>query len=262
MAETVYSKLLQIQSELKAPKSKYNKFGKFNYRSCEDILEAVKPLCKKYGMLLLISEEIISFEGSYDEQIDEIDEETKRTTGKAHISGEGYRYIKATATIINIEDEKSVSSSAAVREAVRKKGMDTAQISGTTSSYAKKRSLSNLFAIDDSDDVDGEEPQDSAGASQRLTTPRKADKQNDTAPAQKNAPRAPQNATDGNTDTEDERIAQIKAKIKAAAARTGKANKEIFALVTAKGYDVHAEKDFKAILKFVDSIQPEGDDPF
>jgi len=233
---TLYEKLSNIQAELKVPKNRTGKGVFYKYRSCEDIQENAKPICKKYKTLLLISEQI-------------------------ELIGDRY-YIKATASLYDLDDPKQyLFVTALVREAESIQGQSIAQLSGTTSSYAKKRCLANLFQIDDSED-DAEEPQDSAGASQRLTTPRKADKQNDTAPTQKNAPRAPQSATDGNTDTEDERIAQIKAKIKAAAMRTGKANKEIFALVTAKGYDVHAEKDFKAILKFVDSIQPEGDDPF
>ena len=233
---TLYEKLSNIQAELKVPKNRTGKGVFYKYRSCEDIQENAKPLCKKYKALLLISEEI-------------------ELIGDRH-------YIKATASLYDLDDPKQyLFVTASVREADTISGQSLAQLSGTTSSYAKKRALCDLFQIDDSED-DGEEPQaqDSAGASQRLTTPRKADKQNDTATPAKIAPRAPQSATDGNTETEDERIAQIKAKIKAAAARTGKANKEIFALVTAQGYDVHAEKDFKAILKFVDSIQPEGDD--
>lgn len=232
---TLYEKLSNIQAELKVPKNRTGKGVFYKYRSCEDIQENAKPICKKYKTLLLISEQI-------------------------ELIGDRY-YIKATASLYDLDDPKQyLFVTALVREAESIQGQSIAQLSGTTSSYAKKRCLANLFQIDDSED-DAEEPQaqDSAGASQRLTTPRKADKQNDTATSAKIAP---QSATDGNTDTENERIAQIKAKIKAAAMRTGKANKEIFALVTAQGYDVHAEKDFKAILKFVDSIQPEGDDPF
>ena len=239
---TIYEKLSNIQAELKVPKNRTGKGVFYKYRSCEDIQENAKPICKKNKALLLISETV-------------------------ELIGERF-YIKATASLYDLDDPKQfVFVTAFVREADTISGQSLAQLSGTTSSYAKKRALCDLFQIDDSED-DGEEPQtngkpqESAGASQRLATPRKADKQNDTTPTQKTASRAPQNATEATEDTEEERVARIKAKIKAAAMRTGKANKEIFALVTGQGYDVHAAKDFKAILKFVDTIQPEGDDPF
>ena len=239
---TLYEKLSNIQAELKVPKTRSGKGVFYKYRSCEDIQENAKPICKKYKALLLISEDV-------------------------ELIGERF-YIKATASLYDLDDPKQyLFVTAYVREADTIQGQSLAQLSGTTSSYAKKRALCDLFQIDDSED-DGEEPQtdgkpqESAGAPQRLTTPRKADKQNDTAPAQKNAPRAPQKATEAAKDSEDERLAQIKAKIKAAAIRTGKPNKEIFALVTGNGLDIYAEKDFQTILKFIDDIQPEGDDPF
>ncbi|MBQ3871011.1 MAG: ERF family protein [Clostridia bacterium] len=238
---TLNEKLSAIQAEIKAPKSRWNDFSGFHYRSYEDIVESAKPVCKEYKTVFFLSEEVVQIGDRY--------------------------YFKATAVLRDLEKSTDgidqIIVTAFAREALSKTKFDEAQVSGATSAYAKKMALADLFALDSEDDPDaGDNGKDSAGASQRLTTPRKADKQNDTAHTQKTAPRAPQNATDGNTDTEDERIAQIKAKIKAAAMRTGKANKAIFALVTAKGYDVHAEKDFKAILEFVDSIQPEGDNPF
>ena len=118
--------LIEIQAELKAPKNQRNNFGKYNYRSCEDILEAVKPLANSKGCYVLVADQV-------------------------ELIGERY-YIKATATITN--GEQSVSISAYARESLTKKGMDDAQVTGATSSYARKYALNGLFAIDDTKDAD------------------------------------------------------------------------------------------------------------
>ena len=125
-------KLLQIQSELKAPKSQVNSFGKYNYRSCEDILEAVKPLCLKYETTLTISDEIVEIGGRV--------------------------YVKATASL-NAYDENYISVSAYAREPENKKGMDESQITGAASSYARKYALNGLFCIDDTKDADTMKPE-------------------------------------------------------------------------------------------------------
>lgn len=119
--------LIKIQGELKAPKGQYNSFGKYKYRSCEDILEAVKPLLAENNCTLTISDEIIYLGDRF--------------------------YIKATAIITN-EKNESVSTSALARESETKKGMDAAQITGSASSYARKYALNGLFAIDDTKDSD------------------------------------------------------------------------------------------------------------
>lgn len=119
-------KIVAIQSELKAPKGQYNSFGKYNYRSCEDILEGVKPLLAKHGLVLTIQDEI-------------------------ELIGDRY-YVKATATITNGKD--NISSSAYARESLDKKGMDASQVTGATSSYARKYALNGLLAIDDTKDAD------------------------------------------------------------------------------------------------------------
>ena len=119
--------LAQIQSELKAPKGQRNLFGKYNYRSCEDILEAVKPLLTERGLVLLITDDIVQI-------------------------GERY-YVRATATIYDSEGSY-ISNSALAREEGVKKGMDASQITGATSSYARKYALNGLFAIDDTKDAD------------------------------------------------------------------------------------------------------------
>ena len=121
-------KLMNIQQELKAPKGQYNNFGKYAYRSCEDILEAVKPLLKKEKVVLTISDELQYIGNRY--------------------------YIKATATLIDTESEAIISNSAYAREEETKKGMDGSQITGASSSYARKYALNGLFGIDDNKDSD------------------------------------------------------------------------------------------------------------
>ena len=127
----VTKKLMNIQRDLKAPKNQYNGFGKFNYRSCEDILEAVKPLLARENCTLLISDEIQDVGGRI--------------------------YVKAKATIIDIEDGSQISNTAYARESVEKKGMDESQLTGTASSYARKYCLNGLFLIDDTKDADTDE---------------------------------------------------------------------------------------------------------
>lgn len=119
--------LISIQQELKAPKGQYNSFGKYHYRSCEDILEAVKPILGKHSCVLLLSDEIVFIEGRH--------------------------YLKATATIFNSEGTR-VAVSALAREPLDKKGMDDSQITGMASSYARKYALNGLFCIDDTKDAD------------------------------------------------------------------------------------------------------------
>ncbi|MBP1544842.1 MAG: ERF family protein [Oscillospiraceae bacterium] len=129
----VYEKLLAVQSELKAPKSQYNSFGKYNYRSAEDIVEAAKPLCKANGILLTLSDSV------------------ELVGAKA--------YIKATASVVDVADPNGkVEVSAYAREPLDKKGMDDSQITGAASSYARKYALNGLFAIDDTKDADSEAP--------------------------------------------------------------------------------------------------------
>lgn len=119
--------LIMIQQGLKAPKGQYNSFGKYHYRSCEDILEAVKELLGEQSCILNISDELV-------------------------LIGDRY-YVKATATITNSEG-KSVSTTAFAREPIDKKGMDESQITGMASSYARKYALNGLFCIDDTKDAD------------------------------------------------------------------------------------------------------------
>ena len=124
--------LIEIQKNLRAPKAHRNEFGGFNYRSAEDILEAVKPLLFEQACILTLTDEII-------------------------LIGERY-YVKANATLTNFEG-KSITVSALAREEAQKKGMDAAQITGAASSYARKYALNGLFCIDDTRDPDAQVPE-------------------------------------------------------------------------------------------------------
>lgn len=124
---TIHEKLSQIQSKLNAPKGQYNSFGKYNYRNCEDILQALKPILAEHKCHVSLSDEVVMVGNRF--------------------------YIKATATITDSENN-SFSTTAFAREAESKKGMDESQVTGSTSSYARKYALNGLFAIDDNKDAD------------------------------------------------------------------------------------------------------------
>ena len=125
---SVYKKLIEVQSKLKAPKNQYNSFGKYSYRNCEDILEALKPILKEVGATIIISDEVVPVNERY--------------------------YVKATVKFIDTETGEVVEASANAREEDNKKGMDSSQLTGSTSSYARKYALNGLFAIDDTKDSD------------------------------------------------------------------------------------------------------------
>ena len=124
--KTMTESLCEVQGELKAPKGQYNTFGKYHYRSCEDIVEAVKPLLTARGLLLTITDDIVLIGGRF--------------------------YVRATATVTDGKD--SVSNTAFAREPDDKKGMDPSQVTGMSSSYARKYALNGLFCIDDTKDAD------------------------------------------------------------------------------------------------------------
>jgi hypothetical protein len=139
------NKLIKIQKELKAPKGQFNKFGNYKYRSCEDILEAVKPLCAEEGVQLTISDEIVMIGDRY--------------------------YVKATATVTDGSEAASVTAYA--REEETKKGMDSSQITGATSSYARKYALNGLFCIDDTKDADTDEfTEKTRGSEKKKSSPK------------------------------------------------------------------------------------------
>lgn len=130
---SVYEKLMNIQSELKAPKGQRNSFGNYNYRSCEDIMEAVKPLLQKHEAALVVGDTI-------------------------ELIGTRY-YVKASAKFIDVADGTEIENTAYAREEDSKKGMDAAQVTGAASSYARKYCLNGLFDIDDTKDTDTDEYQ-------------------------------------------------------------------------------------------------------
>jgi hypothetical protein len=127
----IYLKLVKVQNELKAPKGQYNSFGKYHYRNQEDILEALKPLLLQHGLTLIIKDSI-------------------------ELVGDRY-YVKATCVLIDTENGETLENTALARESVDKKGMDDSQITGSTSSYARKYALNGLFLIDDTKDADTDE---------------------------------------------------------------------------------------------------------
>ena len=209
--EGIIKQLSEIQTTLKAPKGQYNSFGRYKYRSCEDILESVKPLLQKDSLVITITDEVV-------------------------LIGDRY-YIKATAKISNGKEE--ITNTAYAREALTKKGMDESQITGATSSYARKYALNGLLLIDDTKDADstntgntGKEPE----ASKALTPPKPrigekpiednttiAQNQPETATGAKKSPEV---ARYGAKST----LSQINAKFKELKAKLG-------------------EEDFRAILK-------------
>ena len=140
---TVYKKLIEVQQELKAPKNQRNTFGNYNYRSAEDILEALKPILAKHEATAILSYKIIVKENLW-------------------------TYVEATATFVDIETGESTCTTGYAREAETKKGMDPSQITGSASSYAGKYALNGLFLIDDTKDADTDEHhRQTAGAKQK-----------------------------------------------------------------------------------------------
>lgn len=136
-------KLKGIQSELIAPKNQYNSFGKYSYRSCEDILEGVKPCLNKYNAALTITDDIVMIGDRY--------------------------YVKATALLWDTETGDRVASTAYAREEESKKGMDASQVTGSTSSYARKYALNGLFCIDDVKDADTRDNSNNGKSDKRQT---------------------------------------------------------------------------------------------
>lgn len=127
----IYEKLLKVQMELKAPKNQRNNFGGYNYRSCEDILESIKPILEKNKLSMQIYDELMQIGDRY--------------------------YIKATVRLLDIEDNSTMENTAYARESDDKKGMSAEQVSGSCSSYARKYALNGLFLIDDTKDADTNE---------------------------------------------------------------------------------------------------------
>lgn len=155
MSKAIYAALQAVQRDLKAPKGQYNSFGKYKYRSCEDIVEAVKPLLNDQGLILTMSDEVIGV-------ADRV-------------------YIKATCKVIDVATGDCIETTALARESLTKKGMDDSQITGTASSYARKYALNGLFAIDDTKDADTDQYRNQTnGAQTSQNRPQQATRQNAT----------------------------------------------------------------------------------
>jgi hypothetical protein len=147
----IYTKLSHIQNELKAPKNQFNKFGNYKYRSCEDILEALKPLCAKYKATLIIYDEIVMIGDRY--------------------------YVKAIAKLYDQETTDYIEAYAFARESQAKNRMDDSQVTGATSSYARKYALNGLFNIDDTKDFDTNEVHQQSNQKQGNTQPKQQPQQ-------------------------------------------------------------------------------------
>lgn len=145
--QKIYEKLAAIQAELHSPKSEYNQFGKYSYRTAEAILEAVKPFLKAHGCALNCTDDLM-------------------------LVGDRY-YIKATAIITAVEDGSQVSTTAWAREEIDKKGMDQSQVTGASSSYARKYALNGLLAIDNTPDSDATNVGDGTTAAASTKKPAK-----------------------------------------------------------------------------------------
>lgn len=162
--------LQEIQTELKAPKGQYNSFGKYKYRSCEDILEAVKPLLAKHDAELILSDEIVNIGSRF--------------------------YVQARATLMK-GGTAICATTALAREPEEKRGMDESQITGTASSYARKYALNGMFLIDDTKDEDTDECREEKKA-------RTEEQKAVTSPPQKKNGKAPAPPKDVNEDVKPE----------------------------------------------------------
>lgn len=167
---SVWTKLAAIQATLKAPKGQENKFGGYRYRSCEDILEAVKPLLAEHGAVIQLSDTL-------------------------ELVGERY-YIKATASLIDTDTGEATSVTAWAREVESHKGMDDSQVTGSSSSYARKYALNGLLAIDDTRDADTMDNRAAGQAANKPSGGRSAPGNDTTRQNQKNAAQALKTAQD------------------------------------------------------------------
>lgn len=222
---SVYEKLLKVQRKLNAPKSKYNKFGQYYYRSCEDILEGVKPLLEKEKATLFISDEIVQIDNRF--------------------------YVKATVRFVDIEDGTHIEVTAYARESDGVKGMSDGQVTGATSTYARKYALNGLFCIDDTKDSDDEELKNEA--ENRV----KAAKENEKKAAKNTAQRTDEqknqemiNSVDkdliptGNTVINAEKVEKLKAELK----RTGNQESTILGFYKIQKIEEMTEAQFIACM--------------
>ena len=152
----VWQKLRQVQTELKVPKKQRNAFGNYNFRSAEDIQEASKPILEKVGAVCTLSDDMfvlgVHTPLLYTEEV--YDSKQKKVVTVTRVTGSQRFYVKATATFTDIESGESIVVTASANEEETKKGMDSSQITGSTSSYARKYALNGLYQLDDTKDSD------------------------------------------------------------------------------------------------------------
>lgn len=215
----VFKKLREVQCKLIAPKNQYNAFGKYKYRSCEDILEGVKPLLAEIGAVVVIKDDI--------EQI-----------------GDRF-YVKATAQFIDEETGEKVENTAYARESLDKKGMDSSQVTGATSSYARKYALNGLFCIDDVKDADTRDNNEAnKGQSSRQNPPQQKPQGNEPEFSEEDRPATP----------------QMLATIRKEMERTGVSEQQVLSFVKGKKMEAMTCKEFTVIMENF-KIQPTKQQP-
>lgn len=228
-------KLLYIQQNLKAPKNQYNKFGNFKYRSCEDILEAVKPLLAETKTVLLISDDI-------------------------QVKGDRF-YVVSTAVLRDTESSETFENRACAREAEDNKAkMDAAQVTGTSSTYARKYALNGLFCIDDSKDPDMAEPegkrsrQGAAGSSKNSSKT-----ETDTAKETSGSYQADSSGTPDNTETGPEYVGpDCISKLMAEMRRTGKTEQYLIQQCGIRSLNEVTQEKYRYIMNRFSLTASEG----
>lgn len=228
MAEKVgvFGKLVKIQNELKAPKNQYNSFGKYHYRSCEDILEGLKPVLLKHNASLYIYDSL-------------------------ELIGERY-YVKATVTFVDVESGDKIVNTAYARESADKKGMDDSQVTGATSSYARKYALNGLFLIDDTKDADTDEYQNQQNKPSKKTT--KAETKTDEQKNVEMAANVDQDFVPHGEGMTPKRIARLKK----AQEITGKNDATVLATARANSFEEITEASYISVMNlFLKLMTPE-----
>lgn len=228
MAEKVgvFGKLVKIQNELKAPKNQYNSFGKYHYRSCEDILEGLKPVLLKHNASLYIYDSL-------------------------ELIGERY-YVKATVTFVDVESGDKIVNTAYARESADKKGMDDSQVTGATSSYARKYALNGLFLIDDTKDADMDEYQNQQNKPSKKTT--KAETKTDEQKNVEMAANVDQDFVPHGEGMTPKRIARLKK----AQEITGKNDATVLATARANSFEEITEASYISVMNlFLKLMTPE-----
>jgi len=251
---TIWQRLAAVQAELHVPKAQRNTFAGYTYRSCEDIVEAVKPLLREHELVLTLSDEVIHFGGNESSQpIRMIDSKGKEST---EVVGGDRFYVKATAMLA--DGESVITTSAFAREAASKKGTDESQITGTASSYARKYALNGLFAIDDTNDADTQDtrPGDNRSATTnapvRTHTPRDAANDRPTETPQQTLARTAGQQNDPEWQKQNARIHALVAKL-------GDDHSGVKALVWLKGHASVTDApvtDLKSAADWVEKTDP------